>query len=159
MFAGITFIPSAMLLALMPEQSADDEPSKSFLYWAYIFPGMVCATLGVDTIFNVTNVFITTAMPSRFQAATGGLITSLLYLSITFWLGVAELAISTTIKYQGGSGNVKPLEQYRIAFWLGTGLAVTSTVLFSTVKLGNASSTLTADEKEGIDRPREEILA
>ncbi|WKT52427.1 Major facilitator superfamily [Fusarium oxysporum f. sp. vasinfectum] len=159
MFAGVTFIPSAMLLALMPEQSADGEPSKSFLYWAYIFPGMMCATLGVDTIFNVTNVFITTAMPSRFQAATGGLITSLLYLSITLWLGVAELAISTTIKYQGGSENVKPLEQYRIAFWLGTGLAVTSTVLFSTVKLGNASSTLTADEKEVIDRPREEILA
>ncbi|SCO92129.1 related to multidrug resistance protein [Fusarium oxysporum] len=148
MFAGVTFIPSAMLLALMPEQSVDGEPSKSFLYWAYIFPGMVCATLGVDTIFNVTNVFITTAMPSRFQAATSGLITSLLYLSITLWLGVAELAISTTIKYQGGSENVKPLEQYRIAFWLGTGLAVTSTVLFSTVKLGNTSSTLTANEKE-----------
>ena len=33
----------------------------------------------------------------------------------------------------------------------GTGLAITSTFLFSTVKLGNASSTLTADEKEERD--------
>lgn len=148
-----------MLLALMPERSADGEPLRSFLYWAYIFPGMVCATLGVDTIFNVTNVFITTSMPSRFQSATGGLITSLLSLSITLWLGVAELAISTTIDYRGGSENVTPLEQYRIAFWLGTGLAITSTLLFSTVKLGNASSTLTADKKEDRERPEEETIA
>ncbi|KAJ4011011.1 hypothetical protein NW752_007451 [Fusarium irregulare] len=158
-FAGITFIPSAMLLALMPERSADGEPSRSFLYWAYIFPGMVCATLGVDTIFNVTNVFITTSMPSRFQAATGGLITNLLYLSITLWLGVAELAVPTTIDYRVGSEDVTPLEQYRIAFWLGTGIAITSTLLFSTVKLRNTSSTLTADEKEEGDCLDEEMVA
>ncbi|KAF7530994.1 hypothetical protein G7054_g9305 [Neopestalotiopsis clavispora] len=151
MIGGITFVPSALLLALIPQQSTSGQPSQAFIYWAYIFPAMVCATLGVDIMFNVTNVFITTSMPIRLQAAAGGLITSLLYLGITLWLGVAELAISTKIQYRGGSDNVTSREQYQIGFWLATGLAITSTLIFTTVKIGTASSGLTADEKNGRD--------
>lgn len=151
---GIAFVPSALLLALIPEQTSSGLPSQSFIYWAFIFPGLLCATLGVDIMFNVTNVFITSSMPVRFQAAAGGLITSLLYLGITLWLGMAELAISTTSEYRGESNSLDPRQQYKIGFWLATGLAITSTLIFVTVEIQPAASDLTADEKTERDQQR-----
>ncbi|KAK8102731.1 MFS general substrate transporter [Apiospora sp. TS-2023a] len=155
--SGLGYLLSMLLVALLPEQSGDGTtPSTSFLYWAYVFPAMLCSTIGVDITFNVTNVFITTSMPARLQATAGALINTLLYLGIAFWLGVAELAVSQAKeareRQEGGGGggeenSLSPREQYKIAFWLGVGLAALTLILFSTLRIGQASSDMTADEK------------
>lgn len=140
----IGFLLCSLLFALIPEQN-DSGNSRSFLYWAYVFPAMLAATLGIDITYTVTNIFITTSMPSKHQAAAGALINSLVYLGIAFWLGIAELAVSSTVRSH--DGDLSPRKQYKIAFWTATGLAVITMVLMATIKLGKASSELTADEK------------
>ncbi|KAK7946679.1 MFS general substrate transporter [Apiospora aurea] len=147
--SGLGFLLSVLLFALIPDQ-VDGAPSTGFLYWAYVFPAMLCSTIGVDITYNVTNVFITTSMPARLQATAGALINSLLYLGIAFWLGVAELAVSQTKETRESGENedeLTPREQYKIAFWLAVGLAAVSLILFSTLKIGQASADMTADEK------------
>ncbi|KAK7917172.1 drug resistance protein [Apiospora marii] len=152
LISGLGFLLSMLLVALLPNQT-DGTPSTSFLYWAYVFPAMLCSTIGVDITFNVTNVFITTSMPARLQATAGALINTLLYLGIAFWLGVGELAVSQAKEArerEGGGGeknSLTPREQYKIAFWLGVGLAAVTLILFSTLRIGQASSDMTADEK------------
>lgn len=157
----IGFLISVLLFALIPERSTSsssgqETPSISFLYWAYVFPAMICGTIGVDITFNITNVFITTAMPARLQSTASGVINSLLYLGMAFWLGVGELAVSTTVRANGGESSsghggggdgVGQGDQYRIGFWTGVGLAGAALLLASTVRMGKASAAMTADEK------------
>lgn len=140
------FVLSVLFFAIIPDPETSGK-STSFIYWAYVFPAMICGTVGVDITFNVTNVFITTAMPRRHQAAAGGVINSLLYLGIAFWLGVAEVAISATVESRGGRDNVADRDQYQIGFWTGMGLAVVSLLLVLTIKMGSAEASMTADEK------------
>ncbi|KAF4585377.1 drug resistance protein [Ophiocordyceps camponoti-floridani] len=147
LISGFGFFLSVLLFALIP--GPDDGKSLSFIYWAYVFSAMLGGTLGIDVTFNVTNVFITTAMPRRLQAAASGVINSLLYLGVAFWLGVAQTAISTADERQ--EGGIKPEAQYRIAFWTGVGLAAVGLLLTASIKMGQASAGLTADERLAIE--------
>ncbi|POR34314.1 Uncharacterized protein TPAR_05486, partial [Tolypocladium paradoxum] len=146
------FLLSSLLFALIPDPASSGK-STSFLYWAYIFPAMLGGTVGVDITFSVTNVFITTAMPRRHQAAASGLINSLLYLGIAFWLGIAELAVSAAVRARGGGeGALAPRAQYQIGFWTGVALSAVSLCLTVTVKMGQAEAAMTADEKAELGR-------
>lgn len=138
----VGFLLSVLLFALIPDGHSSGR-STSSIYWAYVFPAMICGTIGVDITFNITNVFITTAMPRRLQSTASGVINSLLYLGMAFWLGVAELAVSTTVR----GGHLDESGQYRIGFWTGVGLAGVALVLAAMVRMGKASAAMTADEK------------
>ncbi|RSL50172.1 hypothetical protein BHE90_011169 [Fusarium euwallaceae] len=140
--SGLGFFASVLLFALMPETSG----SKWRAYWSYVFPAMLCSTIGVDIVFNVTNVFITTSQPRRLQAVAGALCNSLLYLGIAFWLGVSELAVSAA-KEVRRIDKMDRRQQNQIGFWTATGLASVSLILVFTIKLGQATAELTADEK------------
>lgn len=107
---------------------------------------MVCGTIGVDITYNVTNVFITTSMPRRLQATAGGLINTLLYLGMAFWLGIAEMAISEANRRKLPEG-LSLRQQYKIGFWIGVAMTGLSLILVLTIKIGQAASELTADEK------------
>jgi hypothetical protein len=170
--SGIGFLLSVLLFAIMPAQttspSGDLTPSNKFLFWAYIFPSMLCATIGIDITFNVTNIFITTAMPRRLQATASGLINNLLYLGVSFWLGIGELAVSVTIQTRGGStdgdgegsdGGVGLRDQYRIGFWTGVGLAAVALCVTATIKMAQASADMTADEKAELEKEAARLAA
>lgn len=141
MISVLGYFGSVLLFALIPK-----EGSNGYLYWAFIFPAMLCSTIGVDISFNVTNVFITTSMPRRHQAVAGALINSLLYLGMAFWLGVGELAVTATIDIRGRE-NVSQRQQFQIGFWTAVGLAVVSMGLIATIKMKTAAAEMTADEK------------
>ncbi|KAM0185760.1 hypothetical protein ACHAPA_011785 [Fusarium lateritium] len=147
--SGLGFLGSNVLFALIP----DSGHSNTFLYWAFVFPAMLLATIGVDIAFSVTNVFITTSLPSHLQAVAGALITSLLYLGMAFWLGVGEMAVSVHKDIKGAE-NVSARSQYQIGFWTGAGLAVVSLLIFATIKMESAKADLTADEKAQRERDR-----
>lgn len=140
------FLLSLLLFALIPGPGGNK--SAAFLFWAYIFPAMVGGTVGIDIAFNVTNVFITTAMPRRHQAAAGGLINSLLYLGIAFWLGIVDMAVSARQAFKEEPDET----QYRIGFWTGVALSGVALCLTATVKMGQAEAAMTADEQAAMER-------
>ena len=90
-------------------------------------------------------------MPSNRQAAAGALVNSLLYVGLAFWLGIADLAIATTVRLHGEE-NVDTRDRYRIGFWTGVGLAAVAMCLTCTVNPGTASAGMTADEKAALER-------
>ncbi|XXH01264.1 carbonyl reductase (NADPH-dependent) ari1 [Hypoxylon texense] len=147
--SGVGYVLCVLLFPLIPAQDELSGLSTSHIYWAYIFPSMVCGTIGIDIAYNVTNVYVTTAMPRRLQATAAGLIVSLGYLGMAFWLGVAELAISTSARSRD---DMSLRERYQVGFWTGVGLAGFTLCCALTVRLGRASAELTADEKYELER-------
>jgi hypothetical protein len=102
---------------------------------------MICATVGVDVAYNISAVFLTTNVPRRRQGVAGAVIMGLIFLGISFFLGLADLAVAKN-EYRGQA------ESYRVAFWFGAACAVVSLLLFCTVRIGRAKSQLTIEEME-----------
>lgn len=132
LISGTAYVVSTLLFAILPQH---------FNYWANIFPAMICATLGIDITYNVSNIFITTSMPKARQGLAGAFMNSLLFLGIAFFLSLADLAVNEN----EGQGRRK---SYQIAFWLATALAGAGLiVMILGVRIGKASSDLTIEEK------------
>lgn len=134
--SGTAYVMSALLFAIIPE---------TFNYWAYVFPAMIFATLGIDITYNVSNIFITTSMPKARQGLAGAFINSLLFLGIAVFLSFADLAVS--------ENKEKGLRQsYKVAFWLATALAGAGLIImFLGVQIGKASSDLTLEERAELE--------
>jgi len=64
LIAGVSWVIAPLLFAIMPANAS---------YWAYVFPAMVTATIGIDISFNITNIFITTCLPKRQQGLAGAM--------------------------------------------------------------------------------------
>ncbi|KAK2745346.1 hypothetical protein FQN55_006251 [Onygenales sp. PD_40] len=131
--SGTGWVATGLLFALMPEGAS---------YWAFAFPAMIGATLGIDITFNITNIFITTSQPARRQGLAGAVINSVLHLSIAFLLGFADIAQIHTA-YLGRLGS------YRVVFWFQVGCAALSLlVIVFFVRVDAAKSEMTADERQ-----------
>ncbi|KAI9654267.1 MAG: hypothetical protein M1831_005432 [Alyxoria varia] len=114
-------------------------------YWAYVFPAMLGATVGVDVAFNVTNIFISTSLPSRQQGLAGAAINTLLYLGIAFLLSLADVIQTETEEH-------KSLESsYRYVFWFMLACSTLSlAIMILFVRIEKAHSDLTLDEREAL---------
>ncbi|KAG4291284.1 hypothetical protein FPRO06_03170 [Fusarium proliferatum] len=137
---------SSILFSVIP----DTGMSNTFLSWAFIFPAMILAIVGLDITFNITNFIITTSLPNHLQAVGSLMITSLLYLGMAFWLGVVEMATSAQKEIKGAE-NLDATRQCQIGFWTGNGLAL----VLVAVKMQSAEADLTADEKAQRDWERD----
>lgn len=134
--SGSGYVICVLLFALIP-----NDPN----YWAFIFPAMICATLGVDVTYSISNIFITTSLPMHRQGLAGALINSVLFLGMSFFLAVADLVASMT-KHLGTRVS------YKAAFWFALGCAIFALVLVVFfVEIGKANSDLTVDEKAEIE--------
>lgn len=60
--AGVSYVIAPLLFAVMP---------KGGDYWAFVFPAMITGTIGIDLSMNISNVFISTALPKRQQGLAG----------------------------------------------------------------------------------------
>jgi hypothetical protein len=137
MGTGADVVSSIYSFAILPEH-----PN----YWAYIFPSMICATLGIDITYNVSNIFVTTSLPLARQGLAGAFMNSILFLGISFFLGFADLAVTQT-------ADRGKRESYKVAFWLATGCAIMGLIImFFGVKIGKARSELTLEEREELER-------
>ena len=129
------FLVCVLLFAVMPEQPG---------YWPWVFPAMVCATLGIDISYNVSSIFITTNVAKHEQGLAGACVNGLVFLGIAFFLGWADLAVDKTA-YLGVRGS------YKTAFFLGTGCAAVAIVLVAVgIRVEKAKSDLTVEEKHGL---------
>ena len=137
LIAGLAWSGTSLLFALAPSGAN---------YWAWVFPAMVCATLGIDITFNVANIFITTNLPSKRQGLAGALINSVLYLGIAVLLAFANVTQTETASL-GLKGS------YQAVFWYQLACAGTSLVIMMAfVRIRKAESSLTADEEAALER-------
>ncbi|KAI0016284.1 membrane transporter [Xylariomycetidae sp. FL0641] len=121
-----------LLFALMPEKP---------LYWAWVFPAMACTTIGVDIMYNVSSIFITTRVPKEQQGLAGACISGLVFLGMSFFLGWADFAALT-------QSHLGLETSYNTALYLGVGCAGAAllVVVFG-IRIGKATSELESDEK------------
>lgn len=127
----IAIILASLLFAIMPPGA---------IYWAYVFPAMLCATIAIDLIFNVANIFLSTQLPSHQQGLAGALANVLLQLSIALLLGFADIVSSST-----SSQGLR--QSYRNAFWFELACGCMALAIFiAFVRVPSASSGMTADE-------------
>ena len=139
---GLGWCLTSLLFALAPEGAN---------YWAYVFPAMIGATMGIDITFNVANVFISTSLSLARQGLAGALISSLVYLAIAFWLAFADVTQTQT-------AHLGLKESYQAVFWFQLACAVAALVIFlAFVRIGEAKGQLTVDERD--QRRREEADA
>lgn len=135
LLSAIGFLVCVLLFAVMPENPG---------YWPWVFPAMVCATLGIDISYNVSSIFITTNVAKHEQGLAGACVNGLVFLGIAFFLGWADLAVAKTA-YIGVRGS------YKSAFFLGTGCAGVAIVLVALgIRVEKAKSSLTVDEKDDL---------
>lgn len=127
------FLICNLLLALTP-----DNPN----YFAWIFPAMVCATVGIDIMYNVSSVFITTSVPKNQQGLAGGCLNGLLYVGMSFFLGWADVATAS-------KASLGVRESFKTALFLGVGLAgAAALVVLFFIRIGKAGSELTVEERD-----------
>lgn len=102
-------------------------PKEGVSYWAYIFPAMICGTVGVDITYNITNVFLTTTLPEKQQGLAAAVANSVLFLGVSFFVGWGDF-VAEMVEGQR--------EGYKAAFWLGVACAgIALTILFGWVKI------------------------
>lgn len=133
--SGVGHILCALLFAIMP---------RGVGYWPYVFPAMICSTIGIDITYTVSNIFITTNLPSRYQGLAGAVINSMMFLGISFWLGIADIAV-------GATADRGLRTSYQSALWLGTALPAVSTIIWLFMKIGYAKSDLTLEERQQLE--------
>lgn len=136
--SGAGFVGSSLLFALAPEGAN---------YWAFVFPAMICATIGIDITFNVVNIFITTNMPSERQGLAGALLNSVQHLGVAILLGFADVTQAETEPDAGLRKSYKAVFWYNVAC---TGLSCIVVALF--IRIDRAKSDMTVDEKRELER-------
>ena len=101
---------------------------------------------------RLPSIFITTNLPKAHQATAGALINSLLFLGVSFFLGLADLLVARhrDLRLAGG---------YKVAFWFGVGLSGLAFVVFALIRVGSAKSDLTLDERREMERESARVEA
>lgn len=129
---GVAWIGNSLLFALAPEGAN---------YWAFVFPAMICATMGIDIIYNVANIFITTSLSQSRQGLAGALINCLLYLGIAFLLAFADVI-------QTGTMGMGLKRSYQSVFWYQFTCSILAlAIMIVFVRIRKAESEMTTDER------------
>lgn len=133
---GGAWVGNSLLFALAPEGAK---------YWAFVFPAMIFATMGIDIIYNVANIFLTTSLSQSRQGLAGALINSLLYLGIAFLLAFADVI-------QTGTLAVGLKRSYQSVFWYQFSCSVLALVIMmGFVRIRKAESEMTTDERAAVE--------
>ncbi|KAG8529495.1 uncharacterized protein KY384_006132 [Bacidia gigantensis] len=133
LIAGLAWCLTSILFAVAPDGAS---------YWAYVFPAMIGATVGIDVTWNVANIFISTSLSHDRQGLAGAIINSLLYLGIAVCLAFADVTQTETAK-QGLK------KSYQSVFWYQfTCAALALLILLVFVRIKKAKSDLTVEERK-----------
>lgn len=139
LFSCLGYVGSAVLFATIPPGG---------LYWAFVFPAMICGTIAIDISFNLANIFITTNMPSARQGLAGALINCTLHFGMAIMLGFADIVQTET-------SNLELMYSYKAVFWFEAGLAIVGLlVVLCFVRIHHAKSDLTMDERKALEAER-----
>ncbi|MCJ1316975.1 hypothetical protein MMC15_002296 [Xylographa vitiligo] len=135
LIASLGWMITSILFALVPLGAN---------YWAWVFPAMVCATIGIDLIFNCASIFISTKLPAKRQGLAGALINGLVYLGIAVLIAFADVVQTRT-------ADLGLKKSYEAVFWFQLACAATAFIIMLLfVRIRKAESDLTVEEKKMI---------
>lgn len=141
LIGGGAWVGNSLLFALAPEGAK---------YWAFVFPAMIMATMGIDITYNVANIFITTSLSQSRQGLAGALINSIMFLGIAFLLAISDVIQTATM-------DVGLKRSYQSVFWFQFACSVLAVVIMiGFVRIRKAESDLTTDERAALEFQRTE---
>lgn len=118
LFSGFAWLTAPLLLAL---------GSPSAGYWPFVFPAMVCGTLGIDLTFTISTVFLSSVQPLKYQGLAGAVSSLLVNLAIAFSLAFAGIVEG------GGEGEdvigEEADKKRRMAFWFAGASAMVGVII------------------------------
>jgi MFS family permease len=128
--AGLLFMLCApLLMNFSPAQQS---------YWPQSFPAVSLSSIGGMTLFNVSNVFVSSAVARDDQGLGQGIFNTMVQIGTAI-----SLAIAATVAHAGGVSADASIEQllhgYRDCFWLAVGLLVPPIVGCLFLKKGRAT--------------------
>ncbi|KAG9724197.1 MFS general substrate transporter, partial [Aureobasidium melanogenum] len=85
--SGVAWVAAPLLLAL---------GSTSMGYWPFVFPAMVCATVGVDITYNIANLVLSSLSPLKWQGLAGAVNSTTVNLGIAFSLAITQVIQTAT---------------------------------------------------------------
>ena len=130
--SGILFLLSAPLLIVTSpaEQS----------YWPQAFPAISLSAVGGMTLFNVSNVFVSSSVEKDLQSLGQGIFTTVVEIGTAI-----SLALAATIAHANGvtesATKMELLRGYRTCFWFSAGLLAIPLALSFFLRKGSASET------------------
>jgi len=93
-------------------------------YWVWIFPAMIFATIAIDLVYSVINVFLSSNLPEHQQGLAGSLAHALVQFSGALFLALAKFVMTST-------SSEEDLEDYTNAFWLQFFSGIAALMIFS----------------------------
>jgi MFS family permease len=93
-------------------------------YWVWIFPAMVCATIAIDLVYSVVNVFLSSNLPEHQQGLAGSLAHALVQFSGALFLALAKVVMTST-------STLGDTRDYTNAFWLQLICGMVALMIFS----------------------------
>ena len=124
--SGAAWVAAPLLFAIAPQDTT---------YWAYVFPSMVCATIGIDITYNVYNIYITTSTLYNQQGFAGAMVAFLTHYGGTVCLALGNIVQEKTRNSLGERKSCQAV------FWLEVGYAaLATTILVVFVRIGEAKS-------------------
>lgn len=112
-FAGLLFLLCAPLLMVF--SPADQS------YWPQSFPAVALSSIGGMTLYNVSNVLVSSSVERDDQGLGQGIFNTMVQIGTAI-----SLAIAATVAHAGGvtadAAREELLKGYRDCFWLAVGL-------------------------------------
>ncbi|THX82377.1 MFS general substrate transporter [Aureobasidium pullulans] len=87
LISGIAWVAAPLLLAL-------GDPSMG--YWPFVFPAMICTTLGIDMTYTIANVVLSSVSPLQWQGLAGAVNSTTVNLGIAFSLAITQVIQART---------------------------------------------------------------
>lgn len=81
-FSGTAWVTAPLLMAFA-------KPSAG--YWPFVFPAMICITLGIDITYTVVSVVLSSVSPVEWQGLAGAINSTSVNLGIAFSLAIAQV--------------------------------------------------------------------
>ena len=103
---------------------------------------MICATIGIDIMYNVSSIFHYHERAQESARPGRGCLNGLLYVGMSFFLGWADVATAS-------KASLGARESFKTALFLGVGLAgAAALIVLVFIRIGKAGSELTVEERE-----------
>lgn len=117
--SGLAWIGAPLVLALAP---------TPLYYWSEILPSMICASLGTDLTFTISNMFLAASQPQEYQGTAGAVSSILFNLGVSLSLPIAQIVYGTAqqgadVVAPDASGAQADIDAYRKVFFYATASA------------------------------------
>ena len=111
MVCSLTSLAPPILMALADPKA---------IYWAYEFPAMVLQPIGIDSLFTISNLLITSLFAPKDQGLAGGVFNTVSQIGKSVGVALSAVIANTVTAKSPNGDRTSPaalLPGYQAAFW------------------------------------------